>query len=97
MTSDVEDAEFEVDINQHMDSEDDVGMSLADKPIYENANITLCGAYCSIIEFKRACHLSFSTIAMLFQLLQLLCPERNTLPRSVYLFNKFFLQIYLKY
>ena len=32
-------------------------------PIYKDANISLCGAYCALMEFKRSCRLSFSTIA----------------------------------
>lgn len=80
--------------NSFSDSEDeDKEMELEDhmiRPIYENANITLCGAYCAIMEFKRACRLPFTAIAMLLQLLQLLCPKDNTLPKSVYVFKKFF-------
>ena len=60
------------------------------EPIYENASITLCGAYCAIMEFKRACQLPFSTIAMLLELLQLLCPSNNILPLTVYALKKFF-------
>jgi len=60
------------------------------EPVYEGANISTVGAYCAIMEFKRACRLSFSTIAMLLQLLQLLCPSNNKLPKSVYYFKKFF-------
>ena len=32
------------------------------EPIYENAPISLCGAFCAIMEFKRSCNLSFSCI-----------------------------------
>lgn len=53
------------------------------EPIYENANITLCGAYCAIMELKRACRLSFTAISKILDLLQLLCPPNNNLPRSV--------------
>ena len=60
------------------------------KPIYKGANITVCGAYCTIMEFKRACRLPFTTVAMLLNLLTLLCPESNYLPRSVYCLKKFF-------
>ena len=31
-------------------------------PLYENANITLCGTYCALMEYKRACHLPFTAI-----------------------------------
>jgi len=60
------------------------------EPIYDGASITVCGAYCAIMEFKRACRLPFTAIAMLLQLLQLLCPPANKLPRSVYVLKKFF-------
>jgi len=38
------------------------------EPLYENANITISGAYCAIMEFKRACHLPFTTISKLLEL-----------------------------
>ena len=56
------------------------------KPLYDNANITICGAYCALMEFKRACKLPFTTIEMLLELLQLLCSPGNCLPQSVYKF-----------
>ena len=75
--SDIEDSDQEVDENMF-------------EPIYDGANITVCGAYCAIMEFKRVCRLPFTAIAMLLQLLQLLCPAANKLPRSVYVLKKFF-------
>lgn len=60
------------------------------EPIYDNASITQCGAYVAIMEFKRSCRLPFSCIEKLLQLLQLLCPTNNSLPRSVYTLRKFF-------
>ena len=60
------------------------------EPVYEGATVSTVGAYCAIMEFKRACRLSFSTIAMLLQLLQLLCPSHNKLPKSIYTLKKFF-------
>ena len=62
------------------------------KPIYEKATMSLCAAYCAILEFKRSCQLPFTTIKKLLDLLQLLCPADNVLPKSVYQFKKFFLQ-----
>lgn len=88
--------DFEISYDQNWESvsdSDDEEMKLEDdmlKPIYEDADITVCGAYCAIMEFKRACHLPFTTIAMLLQLLQLLCPKTNKLPKSIHLFKKFF-------
>ena len=60
------------------------------EPLYDGANITVCGAYCAIMEFKRACKLPFSAILMLLQLLQLLCPPGSKLPQSIYVLKKFF-------
>lgn len=56
------------------------------EPLYPGARITVCGAYCAIMEFKWVCKLPFTAIAMLLQLFQLLCPLENKLPRSVYMF-----------
>ena len=48
--------------------------------LYQGAHITVCGAYCALMELKRVCRLPFSAIAMLLQILQLLCPlGTNTL------------------
>ena len=60
------------------------------EPLYEGAHITVCGAYCALMEFKRVCRLPFSALAMLLQILQLLCPPGNKLPQSVYILKKFF-------
>ncbi len=62
------------------------------EPLYPGAGISVCGAYCAILEFKRVCRLPFTAIAILLQLLQLLCPPQNRLPRSVYRLKKFFQQ-----
>ena len=58
------------------------------KPLYDGAGISVCGAYCAIMEFKRACRLPFTAVSMLLQLLQLLCPA-DKLPRSLCV-EKFF-------
>lgn len=60
------------------------------EPIYDNASVSKCGAYCAIMEFKHSCRLPFSCIDKLLQLLQLLCPANNSLPCSVYMLRKFF-------
>ncbi len=36
------------------------------QPLCDNATISLCVAFCAILEFKRACRLPFSTIHMFF-------------------------------
>lgn len=60
------------------------------EPVYQNANITVSGAFCAIMEFKRQCRLPFTAITKLLDLLQLLCPPNNKLPKSVYTLKKFF-------
>ena len=60
------------------------------EPLYDGARITVCGAYCALMEFKRTCKLPFSAMLMLLQLLQLLCPPGNKLPQSIYVLKKFF-------
>lgn len=75
------------------DNSEDEDVELDDcmfEPIYEDAKITVSGAYCAIMEFKRACRLPFTTVTMLLELLQLFCPQDNKLPRTVYTFRKFF-------
>ena len=73
--------------NYRDDVEIDEGMF---EPLYEGAHITVCGAYCALMELKRVCRLPFTAIAMLLQILQLLCPPGNKLPQSVYILKKFF-------
>ena len=62
-------------------------------PVYGNATISKCGAYCAIMEYKRSCRLPFTAIEKLLQLLQLICPADNSLPRSVYALKKFFTKL----
>ena len=80
------------DDSENSDFDADESMEVDDmfEPLYDGANITVCGAYCAIMEFKRVCRLPFSAIFMLLKLLQLLCPSGNKLPQSVYLLKKFF-------
>ena len=60
------------------------------EPLYKGAHITVCGAYCALMGFKRVCRLPFPALAMLLQILELLCPPGNKLPQSVYILKKFF-------
>ncbi len=74
-------------------SEDDVyNLEGMFEPIYESAKVTVCGAYCAIMKFKALSGCSFTTLGYLLQLLQLLCPSGNRLPKSVYMLRKFFKQ-----
>ena len=75
------------DDNEH--DEDNYNTNIFD-PLYDGANITICGAYCAIMHFKSICKLPFSTIDQLLQLLHLLCPNGNKLPKSIYFLRKFF-------
>lgn len=59
-------------------------------PIYKDASISLCGAFCAIMEFKRSCRLPFTAIEKLLKLLQLFCPPDNTLPKTLHEIKKFF-------
>ncbi len=59
-------------------------------PIYKDASVTLCGAFCAIMEFKRSCRLPFTAIEKLLCLLQLFCPPDNTLPKTLNEIKKFF-------
>ena len=72
------DSEFDSESEGDEDNETDVQFDAE----YENASITLCGAFCAIMEFKRSCSLSFSCVDKLLDLLQLFCPPVNTLPRT---------------
>ena len=78
-----------MDLDENLNNDVEIEDSLF-VPLYENASITQCGAYCALMEFKRSCRLPFTTIAKLLDLLQLLCPPNNNLPQSVYKFKKFF-------
>lgn len=60
------------------------------EPLYEGANITICGTYCAIMEYKRACRLPFTAIEKLLDLLALVCPANNGLPNSLYILKSFF-------
>ena len=80
----------------HPEEEFDIDEKMFE-PLYDGANITICGAYCALMEFKRACRLPFTTIDKLLELLQLLCPPNNSLPRSTYKFKKFFQQFSSSY
>lgn len=62
------------------------------EPLYDGASITVCGGYCALMEFKRACRLPFTTIKKLLELLHLLCPSNHKLPTSIYKLKKFFMK-----
>lgn len=61
-------------------------------PLYPDANVTLCGAMCSIMQFSTANKLTYAAIDGLLKLLVLLCPRDSLLPVNFYTFKKFFAQ-----
>ena len=68
-------------------SSEDAGYNLEGmfEPLYENASITVCGAYCAIMKFKAL------SLSPTYAVLQLICPTAR-LPKSVYMLRKFFRQ-----
>ena len=91
--SDTDPENSDSDDNSEPDANADESMDIDSElfePLYDGASITVCGAYCALMEFKRACKLPFSAMLMLLQLLQLLCPPSNKLPQSIYVLKKFF-------
>ena len=62
------------------------------QPVYCGANVTVFGAYCSIMQFATANKLTYSAIEELLKLLQILCPSPNQLPTTLYRFKSFFRQ-----
>ena len=62
------------------------------QPVYSDANITVCGAYCSIMQYVTANKLTYAAIEGLLKLLQVLCPCPNSLPTTLYKFKRFFQQ-----
>ena len=71
------------------DESDDDPDSDFSRLIYPSASVTVLGAYCAIMELKRACRLPWSAIVMVLQLLQLLCPAGNLLPRTKHKLSTF--------
>ena len=59
-------------------------------PLYPGADITACGAYFAIMQLKKLCRLSFSTMSEILRLLQLLCPKNNKLPSTIHHLRKFY-------
>ncbi len=57
--------------------------------IYPGSTVSVLSGYCLLMEFKRLCKVSFSTMVVLLNLLQLLCPANNLLPTTKYQLLKF--------
>ena len=62
------------------------------QPLYENASVSVCGAYSAVMQLASRHKLSMSAIDDLLALLRLVCPEPNHLPSSLYKFRQYFQQ-----
>lgn len=60
------------------------------EPLYQGADITVCGAYCCIMQFASANKLTYTATSELIKLLHLICPAQNKLPSSFYKLKMFF-------
>ena len=71
--------------------------SFMSNKIYSGSQVTVLEAYCLLMELKRTCRLSFTTMVMLLSLLQILCPAGNLLPTSKHQLLKFAYQFKSKH
>ena len=71
--------------------------SFMSNKIYSGSQVTVLEAYCLLMELKRICRLSFTTMVMLLSLLQILCPAGNLLPTSKHQLLKFAYQFKSKH
>ena len=67
------------------------------KPYHSGSSVSVCGAICAIMHFCTSARLSYTAIAELLKLLEVLCPSPNDLPKTVYQLKKFFRQYRLEY
>ena len=77
---------FELDESEfatHEVHEDSIPKEML-KPLYPGSVLSVCAAYCLIMQFAIASKLSYTAIENLLKLLQLLCPSSNILPSSFY-------------
>ena len=85
---------FELDESEfatHEVHEDSIPKEML-KPLYPGSVLSVCAAYCLIMQFAIASKLSYTAIENLLKLLQLLCPSSNILPSNFYQLKKFFKQ-----
>ena len=83
--------EYQPDSTTHEVREDSIPKEML-KPLYPGSVLSVCAAYCLIMQFAIASKLSYTAIENLMKLLQLLCPSSNILPSSFYQLKKFFKQ-----
>ena len=67
------------------------------EPFYVGSSVSLCGAICAVMHFCRSNKLSYTAIADLLKLLEILCPTPNELPKTVYKLKKFIKQYNMQY
>ena len=58
--------------------------------LYEGATVTVCGAYCSIMQYAIRAKLSYKAIQELLVLLHIICPQSSKLPKTLFMLKKFF-------
>lgn len=71
-------------------NEDPLSDSQFFSPLYPDADISVCGAMCAIMQFCISHKLTYTAIGDLLKLLGLLCPSTSQLPTSFFKFKKFF-------
>ena len=57
-------------------------------PAFQNAELSIAGAWHSIMRFSLVNHLSYASMAHLLQLLTFFLPNNHALPKSVRLLKK---------
>ena len=62
------------------------------QPINDHARVSLLVAFCSIMQWAKAYKVPYAAISGLLNLLQVLCPQPNLLPKTFYNVKQFFQQ-----
>ena len=60
------------------------------EPLYNGSTVTVCGAYFCIMKYAKIAKLPYKAIEELLNLLQVICPSSNKLPKSLHQLKKFF-------
>lgn len=90
-------SDFRTDSEDEEQTDPDLAITSLYQPLYNGAEITICGAICAIMQFCTTYKLSYSAISGLLKLLIVLCPTPNHLPKSFYMLKKFFEQFQSNY
>ncbi|KAE8746885.1 hypothetical protein FOCC_FOCC006305 [Frankliniella occidentalis] len=59
-------------------------------PLFEGSNLTVHDCMVSVLTYAQSAHLSGKDTAKLLDLLEILLPQPNNLPKSAYIFKKYF-------